>query len=95
MPRIIVQADPTSEREAVTLLQERVSPSDMESAHFASQLLERVNWAIGDAKQVELEARQAERDRRQDRRQVQRDGRHAERDRRHAESARGPALTPA
>jgi hypothetical protein len=95
MPRIIVQADPTSEREPVTLLQERVSPSDMESQHFASQLLERVNWAIGDAKQVELEARQAERDSRQDRRLAQRDGRHAERDRGHAESTRGPALTPA
>jgi hypothetical protein len=94
MPRIIVQADPTSEREAVTLLQERVLPSDMESPHFASQLLERVNWAIGDAKEVELEAR-AERDGRQDRRLVQRDGRHAERDHGHAEPTRGPALTPA
>jgi hypothetical protein len=95
MPRIIVQADPTSEREAVTLLQERVSPTDMESAHFAGQLLERVNWAIGDAKEVELEARQAERDSKQDHREVQRDGRHAKRDLMHAESDRDPALTPA
>ena len=55
MPRIIVQADPTPEREAITVLQERVSPSDMESAHFASQLLERLNWAVGDAKQAELD----------------------------------------
>ena len=55
MPRIIVQADPTPEREAITVLQERVSPSDMESAHFANQLLERLNWAVGDAKQAELE----------------------------------------
>ena len=55
MPRIIVQADPTPEREAVTVLQERVSPSDLESAHFAGQLLERLNWAIGDAKEAELE----------------------------------------
>jgi hypothetical protein len=55
MPRIIVQADPTPEREAVTVLQERVSPSDLESAHFANQLLERLNWAVGDAKQAELE----------------------------------------
>jgi hypothetical protein len=55
MPRIIVQADPTPEREAVTVLQERVSPSDLESTHFANQLLERLNWAVGDAKQAELE----------------------------------------
>jgi hypothetical protein len=55
MPRIIVQADPTPEREAITVLQERVSPSDLESAHFANQLLERLNWAVGDAKQAELE----------------------------------------
>jgi hypothetical protein len=54
MPRIIVQADPTPEREAVTVLQERVSPSDLESAHFANQLLERLNWAVGDAKEAEL-----------------------------------------
>jgi hypothetical protein len=57
MPRIIVQADPTPEREAITVLQERVSPSDLESAHFANQLLERLNWAVGDAKQAELERR--------------------------------------
>jgi hypothetical protein len=55
MPRIIVQADPTPEREAITVLQERVSPSDLESAHFANQLLERLNWAVSDAKQAELE----------------------------------------
>jgi hypothetical protein len=55
MPRIIVQADPTPEREAIMVLQERVSPSDLESAHFANQLLERLNWAVGDAKQAELE----------------------------------------
>jgi len=55
MPRIIVQADPTPEREAITVLQERVSPSDLESAHFANQLLERLNWAVADAKQAELE----------------------------------------
>lgn len=57
MPRIIVQADPTSEREPVTVLQERVSPSDLESDHFAGQLIERLNWAVGDAKQAELEQR--------------------------------------
>lgn len=57
MPRIIVQADPTSERDAVTVLQERVSPSDMQSRHFANQLIERLNWAVGDARQAEADPR--------------------------------------
>jgi hypothetical protein len=55
MPRIIVQADPSPGSEALTVLQERVTPSDFQSMHFAMQLLERINWAVGDAKQAELE----------------------------------------
>ena len=57
MPRIIVQADPAPNRDPITVLQERVSPSDLESTHFANQLIERLNWAVGDAKQAELEPR--------------------------------------
>ena len=55
MPRIMVQSDSGPGVEAVTVLQERVLPSDLDSAHFARQLLERISWAVGDAKQAELE----------------------------------------
>lgn len=55
MPRIIVQTDPAPGCETIAVLQERVSPMDLESAHFRSQLVERISWAVGDAKQAELE----------------------------------------
>jgi hypothetical protein len=35
------------------MLRERVSSSDLESDHFAAQLVERVGWAVGDAHEVE------------------------------------------
>lgn len=60
MPRIIVQADPSPDCEPLTVLQERVSPTDLQSRHFAEQLIERLNWAVGDAKQAELESPQRE-----------------------------------
>lgn len=56
MPRIIVQAEPTDEREPVMLMAERVSPSDMESNHFNALLIERLGWAVCDAKAVEVPA---------------------------------------
>lgn len=55
MPRIIVQTDPIPGCETIAVLQERVSPMDLESAHFRGQLVERISWAVGDAKQAELE----------------------------------------
>jgi hypothetical protein len=54
VPRIIVQADPVDDdREPVMLMAERVLPSDLESSHFAGQLIERLGWAIGDATALE------------------------------------------
>ncbi len=35
------------------LMAERVAPSDMESSHFNAQLIERLGWAIEDAKEAE------------------------------------------
>jgi len=55
MPRVLVQSDSGLGSEAVTLLQERVLPSDLDSEHFARQLVERISWVIGDARQAELE----------------------------------------
>jgi hypothetical protein len=54
MPQIIVMADGTAEeRDRMVMFRERVSPSDFESRHFATQLVERLGWAVGDAQQVE------------------------------------------
>jgi hypothetical protein len=53
----------SSRAEGVVMLRERVSASDMESGHFATNLLERINWAIGDAQAAELERRQRPADR--------------------------------
>ncbi len=54
MPRIIVEALPADTEEPVMMMAERVGPTDLESEHFTSQLVERLGWAIADAKAVEL-----------------------------------------
>jgi hypothetical protein len=46
MPHIIVTSDGPTDR---VLHSERVSPSDFETAHFRTQLAERVAWAVEDA----------------------------------------------
>ena len=54
MPQIIVAADRGAAFEdgAVTF-RERVTVADFESQHFASQLVERIGWAVSDANDVE------------------------------------------
>ena len=57
MPQIIVLADSERQRgEDAVMLRERVSVSDLESDHFAAQLVERLGWAVGDAHEVERDA---------------------------------------
>lgn len=52
MPQILVIADsPTAPDEVV--YRERVASSDLESRHFSGQLIERINWAVGDAQLAE------------------------------------------
>ncbi len=54
MPQIIVTADRNDERgEGAVLLRERVNVADFESDHFASQLVERLGWAVSDADEAE------------------------------------------
>ncbi len=53
MPRIIVITEPTAEHDGVALHSERVRAADLESTHFANQLIERVTWAIADAESAE------------------------------------------
>jgi hypothetical protein len=54
VPQIIVTADSGAAfgQGAVTL-RERVSVADFESEHFATQLVERLGWAVGDADEAE------------------------------------------
>lgn len=54
MPQIIVMADRDDDRaEGTVMLRERVNVTDFESRHFASQLVERLGWAVGDADDAE------------------------------------------
>jgi hypothetical protein len=56
MPQIIVTADKSSNGgERPVLFTERVTVSDFESRHFQGQLVERLEWAVGDAAEVEQE----------------------------------------
>lgn len=57
MPQVIVTADRSNDRgEGAVMLRERVSPADFESNHFQTQLVERLGWAVSDAKEVEQDA---------------------------------------
>jgi hypothetical protein len=47
-------ADREDDREeGPVMLRERVNVTDFESRHFASQLVERLGWAVGDADDAE------------------------------------------
>ncbi len=52
MPQIIVQAAP-GERPGPVTLHERVNGNDLNSDHFARQLVERIGWALLDAEDLE------------------------------------------
>ena len=57
MPQIIVIADTPGETDAAQVMfRERVTKRDFESGHFATQLAERLGWAVGDAHAVEHSA---------------------------------------
>lgn len=54
MPQIIVVADQEAgSGDGAITLRERVNVTDFESQHFATQLVERLGWAVEDADQVE------------------------------------------
>jgi hypothetical protein len=58
MPQIIVTADALADdAEPPIMFRERVSVSDFESEHFATQLVERLGWAVGDADDVNQRSR--------------------------------------
>jgi hypothetical protein len=53
MPTIIVMSDENSDRGSTVMLTEDVQPEHLTSEHHAAQLIERVGWAVTDAKQSE------------------------------------------
>jgi hypothetical protein len=58
MPRIMVQVEKGKCAGAVMLM-ERISCNDLESDHFAAQLVERIDWAMLDAEDAEVDSTQA------------------------------------
>jgi hypothetical protein len=57
MPQITVQVE-RGRRTGAVMLQERVSCSDLDSDHFAAQLVQRIGWAMLDAEHVEADTSQ-------------------------------------
>lgn len=53
MPRILVTTDPTLRPESGVMLDEHIATSDLASEHFASQLIERIGWALLDAENTD------------------------------------------
>lgn len=55
MPRIIIKADAADDQDGPVMMQERIVPENLESDHFSAQLIERIDWAVNDARQAEHE----------------------------------------
>ncbi len=53
MPQILVVTDNRDETAGDVVYRERVALTDLESAHFSGQLVERVGWAVLDADRKE------------------------------------------
>ena len=53
MTEIIVVAGTRENRDPAVLMRERVRVTDLESEHFADQLIERLGWALLDADDIE------------------------------------------
>ncbi len=53
MPTIIVLSNQTANQDSAVVLSENVQPEHMASNHHAAQLIERVRWAVSDAKEAE------------------------------------------
>jgi hypothetical protein len=53
MPKIMVISTPITADDNAVTLEEFVEPEHFESSHHAAQLIERVGWAVADAKNAE------------------------------------------
>jgi hypothetical protein len=53
VPRILITTERADNPDVAVMLDERVATSDLASAHFAGQLIERLGWALADAESSE------------------------------------------
>jgi hypothetical protein len=53
VPTIIVLSNQSANQDSAVVLSENVQPEHLASNHHAAQLLERVGWAVSDAKEAE------------------------------------------
>jgi hypothetical protein len=53
LPTIIVLSNESTDQNSAVVLSENVQPEHMASTHHAAQLMERVGWAVIDAKEAE------------------------------------------
>lgn len=56
MPTIIVVSNESAEHDSAVLLAENVQPEHLANDHHAAQLVERLEWAVTDAKEAEADA---------------------------------------
>lgn len=56
MPTIIVKSNESADNGAAVLLAENVQPEHLANKHHAAQLMERVGWAVTDAKAAETDS---------------------------------------
>jgi hypothetical protein len=52
MPRILITTESAEESGVLVMMNERIAVGDLASDHFASQLVERIGWALADAEAV-------------------------------------------
>jgi hypothetical protein len=57
MPTIIVMSNESADQDAAVMLSENIQPEHLASNHHRAQLIERVGWAVTDAKEVEESVR--------------------------------------
>ena len=53
MPTIIVKTNASTEQDTTVTLSENVQPVHLASDHHAAQLIQRLGWAVTDAKDAE------------------------------------------
>jgi hypothetical protein len=53
VPTIIVLSNQSANQDSAVVLSEDVQPEHLASTHHAAQLIERVGWAVTDAKEAE------------------------------------------
>ena len=53
MPTIIVLSNQSADGDSAVVLSENIQPEHLADHHHAAQLIERVGWAVTDAKEAE------------------------------------------